>query len=305
MTQFIKTWQGEAVNWECDELGHLNMRHYMTKASQARQMFFILMGLENAFKDQAMSSVRVRDFHIRYIKEARPGARLRIETGFVGCDTESAELVHMMYHHNGDVAATIHETVDHIYMRTGRKFNWPKRFLDRTETLRVSIPAIAKPRGFDPKEIGTGPTREALKQMGAVQIGLGVFQSRETDVLGLVTPQSILGRASESVGNFKAAWPEMYDPSRPHIHGALLEARTFMHLYPRPGDPYEIYSGIRSANKNVRQLIHNCVNPITGQNWCSMIAVSCLIDLEKRVLVKATPDMIEQLNSNAIAALHA
>ena len=50
MDNFMKTWAGECSAWECDGLGHLNMRHYLTKAQQARQMFFIHNGLHDAFK---------------------------------------------------------------------------------------------------------------------------------------------------------------------------------------------------------------------------------------------------------------
>ena len=72
MGKFLKTWAGECSAWECDGLGHLNMRHYMTKAMQARQMFFIRAGLHEAFKADAFSTVRVTDFHIKYLGEARP-----------------------------------------------------------------------------------------------------------------------------------------------------------------------------------------------------------------------------------------
>ena len=58
---FVLTWAGECAAWECDELGHLNMRHYVGKFSQARAFLFIQLGLVNAFKARALSTVRVKD----------------------------------------------------------------------------------------------------------------------------------------------------------------------------------------------------------------------------------------------------
>jgi len=76
---FTLTWAGECSAWECDELGHLNMRHYVYKTAQARAGLIIRMGLANAFKLGATSSIRVKDFHIKYQGEARPGDPLKIE----------------------------------------------------------------------------------------------------------------------------------------------------------------------------------------------------------------------------------
>ena len=60
MDNFMKTWAGECSAWECDGLGHLNMRHYMTKTQQARQMFFIHNGLHGAFKKNALTTLIVK-----------------------------------------------------------------------------------------------------------------------------------------------------------------------------------------------------------------------------------------------------
>ena len=86
------------MNWECDELGHLNMRHYRSKATQAKQMFFIQLGLSGAFKLGAASSVSTREFTVRYIKETRPGFPMYIETGILEVAEKTMQLLHMVYH---------------------------------------------------------------------------------------------------------------------------------------------------------------------------------------------------------------
>jgi len=304
----LHTYAGEAVNWECDELGHLNMRHYMTKVHQARQFFFIHLGLHNGFRADADSTVRVRDFTIRYLKESRPGARLRIETGLLSLSGNQANLVHLMKHFDGTISAAITETVDHIYLRTGQPFKWPSRVRDAAKKWRVERPAATLPRGL-PKESQTplAPSKMDLETLGAAHIGAGVFQPAELDVFSCVTGQALLGRITESVGNFYALWPEIHDGlySGGSISGALLELRCFIHHHATAGEALEIFSAIQSANPYTRQAAHHIVNPITGQSWASVLASGCLFDLETRKLLKTPHEQVEALNARAITALRA
>ena len=306
--KMLHTYAGEAVNWECDELGHLNMRHYMTKVHQARQFFFIHLGLKNSFRADADSTVRVSDFTIRYLKESRPGARLRIETGLLSLGDTQAELVHIMTHFDGSVSAAITETVNHIYLRTGKQFAWPSRLRAAALKKIVERPAVTLPRGL-PKERVTplAPTKSDLVKHGAAQIGAGVFQPAEIDVFSTVTMQALLGRITESVGNFHTLWPEIHDGlySGGSTGGALLELRCHIHNRATAGEAVEVYSAVQGANPYTRQAAHHMVDPVSGESWASMTASGCLFDVETRKLVKTTEDQIARLNALVIEPLRA
>ena len=140
MGEFLKTWAGECSAWECDGLGHLNMRHYITKVAQARQMFFIRLGLYEAFKSGAEASVRVRDFHIKYLGEARPDDPLRIETGLLQLGENDVRLCHIMYHLGGRIAATIVENMQHIALPSRAAIPWPQHFHEAAKTLSGRAP---------------------------------------------------------------------------------------------------------------------------------------------------------------------
>ncbi len=309
MTQtMMHTYAGEAVNWECDELGHLNMRHYMTKVHQARQFFFIHLGLQNSFRADADSTVRVRKFTIRYLKESRPGARLRIETGLLSLGETQAELVHIMRHFDGEISAAITETVDHIYLRTGKSFAWPSRLRAAAKSKMVERPAATLARGLTDEEAAPlAPPKADLIKYGAFQIGAGVFQPSELDVFRSVTPQALLGRVTESVGNFYALWPEIHDGlySGGSTSGALLELRCHIHSRATAGEALEIYSAVQGANAYTRQASHHLVDPMSGESWASMIASGCLFDLETRRLLKTSEEQIAKLSAMVIAELRA
>ncbi|NNE57519.1 MAG: acyl-[acyl-carrier-protein] thioesterase [Hellea sp.] len=302
MKQFLPTWQGEAGQQECDELGHLNMRHYMTKAQQARQMFIMQMGLVHAFEKGTPSTVRVREFHIKYMREARPGSALRIETAITRLGKNDLSLVHVMYHDDGSLAATIREQLEHVYLPTHQTFPWPDRLKRNAKKYLIETPDYAMPKGMPDTEM-TGANLETLQKWGCETIGRGVFQSWETGNSDTVCAQHVLGRLSGSIRHFGTAWPDGIEVGP--VMGVLLEIRHRFHIFPSSGDPFIICSGVLGVKDKVRQLVHHFVNPITGKPYGSMIAVNGLIDLEKRQLVVPKKSVVKAIGKVIIPNLHA
>lgn len=170
MGNFVDTYRGQALAWEMDHLGHLNMRHYFAKASEARVIFFNLIGLRRAFRLDALSTVEPITQHIKYHKEARAGQGIYIKTGLSRLDEEICELVHMIYVvprdvENGEaiktevsdpladypsdqLAATIVEQVRHVSRRTRESFAWPTRVRDAASAFMVAVPKTAQTRGL-------------------------------------------------------------------------------------------------------------------------------------------------------------
>ena len=305
MDGFIQTWAGECSAWECDDLGHLNMRHYMTKVRQARQMLVIRLGLDEAFKPDAVSSVRMNRFHIKYLGEARPGNPLRIESAVLDLGKTNARFCHIMYHTDGRLACTVVETIDPTSLRTRLPFPWPKRVHENARALQISEqPAPSKPRGFDYDDVWLAPNETSLKEWGVRNIGAGVFQPYEMGPTGRAGAQGLLGRTTETIGHIHEAWPEMHEKSYRDDggSGALLEAFIIMGQPAEVGDGYHFYSGVHSADQYTRRLVHNIVNVVTGENIFSMTGIGCLFNLKTRKLVKASPEQVKALNDKAIGA---
>lgn len=304
---FTLTWAGECSAWECDELGHLNMRHYVYKTAQARAGLIIRMGLHDAFKSDALSSIRVKDFHIKYQAEARPGDPLKIESGLLSLEEDTARLCHVMYHANGKIAATVTEIIEHIYLREIRKFPWPSRFRNNADRFKVTLPEPAKARNINLSDPQTGMYLQALEELGLPVLGAGVFGPEEADNTGHITPQAFFGRTTSSIGWYTNGWPEIHDEDYREGGGmaALLEARAVFHSWPEVGDAYAYVPAFLGANTYTRGILHNLLNPITGESYMSTVAMGCLFNTKTRSLVKTTDAQIEKLNSNLISGLHA
>lgn len=305
---FSLTWAGECSAWECDDLGHLNMRHYMTKVQQARQSLAIQLGLHQAFKARAQTTLRVKKFHIKYLGEARPGDPLRIESAILNLGETDIQLCHVMYHADGRLACTVIEWADHVYLRSGNAFSWPSRVQSQADRFTAaSQPDPSKPRGLTYDETYPAPTSSQLKDWQVQQIGAGVYQPFEIGAAGIVVPQAFLGRTTETLGHFKEAWPEMHSEGYRESggSGALLEAMIHMGKPVTSGDAYHYYSGLHSATTYTRRLVHNMVDAVTGENLFTMTGIGCLFNLNSRKLVKTADDIVADLNAKSIAQFSA
>jgi len=290
LADFTLTWAGECSAWECDELGHMNMRHYVHKKDEARRGLIIRLGLPRAFHTGVASTVRCRDLHIKYQGEARPGNPLRIDSAIVELGESTARLCHIMTHRDGRIAATIVETVEHVYLPEDKVFPWPKRVREIAPQFSAELPAPAKARNIDGSAAFKGMSLSELETVGAAVIGTGVFGASELDITNRVTMGSLFGRTTSTIAWFREGWPEFEDPSYQAggMSAALLEMRAVIHRYPGRGDAYSYLPALTSANLYTRQFVHNIVDPVRGNSWCSMQASGCKFDLNKRKLVKAT-----------------
>ena len=77
-------WRGIANAWECDELGHLNVRFYLAKLDEALGVFCEDIGMYEAYAPGASAIVKPRTMTVRFLAEARPGAPLEIHADHDG-----------------------------------------------------------------------------------------------------------------------------------------------------------------------------------------------------------------------------
>jgi len=270
-------------------------------------MLGLTLGLRSSFKAGAYSTFAVREFHIQYLGEARPGAPLMIKSAITDLRQTDMDAVHIMYHAGGRPACCVTERLDHISTRTRRAFRWPSRVKKAAKAFTIERPQIARSRGIDLSARPSGMTMKQAKAAGMTLLGKGVFSESDTDIFGRVTAQAILGRVTQTVGQFSAAWPEMHSEDftsgESHIHGALLEARVILGPPPVAGDGYHFYSAIAGATPNVRTLVHKLYNAVTGELIASKQGVGCLMDLQARKHVKTPADTVEALNAAAIEGL--
>lgn len=302
---FQTTWAGDCSAWECDELGHLNMSFYFDKFEQARMGLFIRLGLAEAFTPDAVSTVRSRDVHIKYLAEARPGQPLRIESALLTLEEGTALVGHVMYHRDGRVAATLRERVEHVYLPTQKSFAWPSRLRRAADDFTDQLPAPARPRSLSLDIDLPALNAETLTEAGAPSIGGGVFRTTEIMPAGHVPFSQIFRRITTSLGWYEGGWPEFFDPDYAASGGSavVLEIRLVMHRFAEIGMAYELHPAVVGAKDYIRTIMHNIVEPGSGVSIASGYAAGGLFNLNTRKLTKPTEAQIAALTAVTIHAL--
>ena len=84
------TYRGLVHQWNCDHMGHMNVRHYFGRANDGLAVMLLQLGLPPRVLAERGLVLRARDQHLRFSKELRPGAGFSLHAGAV---SESPELL--------------------------------------------------------------------------------------------------------------------------------------------------------------------------------------------------------------------
>lgn len=303
-------WRGVANAWECDELGHLNVRFYLAKAAEALGGLAHALGMPDAFTAKPYATLVAREITVRFLAEARPGAPLAIRGGVIEHDETGLTAALVMDHAAlGVPAASFTVRLEHYAPAFARTFPWSSRTRDALEALRIDTPADCRTRSLDLNPASLDASLARADALGLKAVGRGMINAHEVDALGHMRGEFCFGKISDGVIHFQEAWPDHWQALRERraitVSGAVLEARIIIRRWPRAGDGYVIRSGVKAVNETVRTLVHWVIDPATGANLWSMEAVACLMDLEARKLKRASAAEIAALAQHIVPDLRA
>ena len=289
----IEVWGGGVNTWECDEMGHLNVRFWVAKSFEGIAGLAAQLGMPRAFTAGAESTLVVREQHIRFLREARAGAGLIMTGGVVEMGETDARLLLVIRHLSGEPAATFQVVVSHVTSTDLRAFPWPARIREAADALRVEIPAYAAARGLDLAPVQPMASHAKALELNLTRIGMGVIAPAECDVFGRMRGEMFIGRVSDGVnrlfGETRPGPEPVSGEPLPNIGGAVLEYRVLHLDWPRAGDSIELRSGFAAVEARTRRVMHWMVDPVSGRAWASAEAVVISFDLDARKVVDIPP----------------
>lgn len=292
MSEGVEVWSGGVNTWECDEMGHLNVKFWVAKAMEGLAGLARELGMPRAFAADAGATLAIRDIHMRFLKEARPGAFLHARGGVLEVGEDDARLLIVIRHPDGSPGATFQIRVAHATSQDLRAFPWPARVRERAQALRIEAPAYAAARSIplDPVEVTASLAR--AQALGLQRIGLSVVGAQDVDVFGRMRAEVFIGRVSDGVARLFERDPPPQAPGgdEPRIGGAVLEYRLVFADWPRAGDGVEVRSGFAACEPRTRRVFHWMVDPDSGRPWVSSEAIAVSFDLDRRKVVDLTPE---------------
>jgi acyl-CoA thioester hydrolase len=294
----IELYRGSANTWECDENGHMNVRFYVARMMEGLAELAAQAAMPQAFRDKAPATLRPRDQHIRFIREAH-AAKPFVMTGCVLEVTESSVLVYQQINHlGGEPCAAFRTWVDHIDSESGHTFPFSRAARSALEGMIGPAPAELGPRSLDLVAAPISRPLLATADAAAVPtIGRGVVDARQCDPRGVMLPEFFIGRLSDSMPVLLRPWRDrMAEIARTsgetvRSGGAVLEYRIVYRRWPRAGDRYVVRSSLAFVKEKVHSFVHWILDPRTGEAWATSQAVAVAMNLETRKIIPASPEM--------------
>ena len=304
----VEIWRGGVNTWDCDEMGHMNVRFYVTRAMEGLAGLAAELGLPHAFSPWANATLIVREQHIRFLREAHAGAALHMLGGVVEVSDTEARLLQLLVHTaTGQLAASFQTTVAHVTPREGEAFPWPRVVHERARALRVDVPELAQARSLDLSPIESTASLARAHELGLVRIGLGALSPTDCDVFGRMRAEQFIGRVSDGISAFIGPFRDIVTahaetpPAR--TGGAVLEYRLAQLAWPRAGDRVELRSGLVGTEGQAMRVMHWMLDPTTGQPWGTSEAVAVTFDLDARKVVPISEAARAELAKAAVEGL--
>ncbi len=304
----IEIWRGGVNTWECDEMGHMNVRFYVAKAAEGLVGMAAALGLPQAFTVHAESTLLVREQHIRFLREAHAGAALHMTGGVVEMGEDEARLVQLLWHsETGVLAATFQTVVAHVTPRDGRAFPWSHRTRALAADLALAVPEPAAARSVSLAPVESMASLARADELGLVRIAQGAVAPQDCDIFGRMLPELFIGRVSDGIARLVRGFRETVtsdaEEKPRRVGGAVLEYRLIHLDWPRAGQRLEIRSGLKTADARTKTMVHWMVDPDTGKPWGTSEAVAITFDLDARKIVPISEAAREQLMRQATPGL--
>lgn len=302
-------WRGGVNTWECDEMGHMNVRFYVERMMEGLMAFAPFVGLGRAFRPGAPATVLPAEQHVKFLKEAHAGAPLFMTGAVTRVGDADADIVQIL-HHAADAApaATFLTRIVHVEASTGAPFAWSAATRTALEAALAAIPEVAAPRSLvfgAPPALADHPRKQAL---GLTPITRVPVRADQCDGLGRLRPEWFIARVSDGVPNMLAGWREAVGRTAggvARVGAAVLEYRLLYRAWPQAGDVLDIASGVMWVKEKTHALSHWITDPVGGGAWCTCEAVAITLDLDARKAISTPPAQRAELGARAIAGLSA
>lgn len=284
-------WRGGVEAWECDEMGHMNVRFWSRRAMDA------LAWLERQLSLPADLRFVLRDQHIKFLKEAAAGTPLYAVGGVVDVLADGLRVYLEIRHSRDDaVGATFINELACVRRGSLEPQPLPPAVADAARQRMVALPAHALPRSVPmdrPLRRGSVAVADAA---GFRRVGLAMVRSSDLDGEGLFQAEGFIGRVSEAVPTLMAGWREEAAAEASSLDGierragaAVLEYRLSFVAWPGAGDMVAVHSGLVAVADKTMTLNHWLLDPVSGAPWCVAEAVAITFDLKARKAISTPP----------------
>ncbi|HSG91563.1 MAG TPA: thioesterase family protein [Pseudomonadales bacterium] len=282
MTDRHRGFLGCVNSWECDENGHLNVRFFVAKASEALASFGAELGLP--------AGLRLRETlqHMRFLGEARPAAPLAVDVSVITVPAAPTEPLGLLL----EVVSTLDDRVHAALLTDAVVVDQDGAVAPLSADARARaaqylqpLPAHAAPRGIPAQAPPPGRDLALARRLGMFEISKGRVAIGQCDDDGFMETFQYVGRISDGIVNMLARFQGadgLRARSEGRVGGAVVEYRLDYRRRPRAGDLLTVRTGVVALQGRAHRIAHWLFDARSGEGLCWAEAVAVTLDLESR-----------------------
>ncbi|MDO8838960.1 MAG: acyl-ACP thioesterase [Parvibaculum sp.] len=304
MSEMIEVARSSVQTWESDQMGHMNVQFYVDKAGQGLAALALHLGLGPRFARADGARFFVRDHHVRFLREQRPGAPFFIRAGILEPRDFGLRVYEEMVNTvSGEVAATFIAEVELLDGESREVKPLPAKAKAAAKALVVDLPVHGSPRGLDIYTPRPSPKLAEADAMGMVRTWQGEIDASQCDSHGFLTIRHFMGIVSDGIPNLLAQTSGADRSRTPTVGGAALEYRFVYRRHPRAGDVLTLRSGLKNVGPKIYTWCHWLFDLETGEAIATAEAVAVALDLTTRKAIAIPDEMRTNLESLVIDGL--
>ena len=287
MTGMIDTYRGYVSMQECDEMGHMNIQHYISKSSDSSYNLRVALGL--AALDQAQSGLGyvALEHHIRFHRELRTSDLVTIRSGVVELRDRTMRIYQEMREVLDDrLAATYVVDTGCLDLATRRLTAWPDETRRRAEAMKAVLPPEALPRALPPEALSRDVSLARADADGMVETNRSVVNTWECDTNNHMNARFYMARFSDAQGHMWAhAGLGRHEQAARGLATATVEMRLAYFRELRAGETIVVRTGILGAEGKTIRYRHWLFSGDTGEPACAAEGAGLLFDKASRKAV--------------------
>lgn len=127
-----------------DYNGHMSESCYLLVFGDGADAFFRFFGVDEDYR-AAGRSLFTAETHLRHLREARVGDRLRLSLQVLGVDAKRLHIVHEMLDDSGQVVSTAEQLLLHVDTGASRVAPFPDEIFERLVEIRAAHAGLPVP----------------------------------------------------------------------------------------------------------------------------------------------------------------
>lgn len=283
----IDFYRGYVSMQECDEMGHMNIQHYIAKTSDASFHLRNALGLSASKQETSGRGYVALEHHIRFHRELRASDLVVVRGGIVEIkDRTLVKYQEMREILDDRLAATFVVTTGALDLQTRRLAPWPRETHEKAAAIMTELPDYARPRGIGPETIDRNPSRERAEAAGMFESNRSAVNPWECDTNGHMNARFIMSRFSDAQGHmWAAAGLGRHEQAAMNLATATVEMRLVYFRELNAGDTLYVRTGLVEVVGKTLRYRHWLFDAETDEPICAAEGLGLLFDKETRKAV--------------------